>query len=134
MIKCLNTAHDLANDKSAIGIINCPIDKELLRNIKKSVTEFLASKCKVKNSEVMMIYNEKFSVVPLTTHISLKEVSKSITTKLIEKIRSIQLINAIKKYSVNNQKLAYWGLNPHNSRILKKVRGSSKKSYHQFQN
>ena len=109
MIKCLNTAHDLANDKSAIGIINCPINKGLLRNTKKrGVTEFLASKCKVKNSEVMMIYNEKFSVVPLTTHISLKEVSKNITTKLIE--NKINTINkCYKKIFGKQPKLAYWG-------------------------
>ena len=120
LIKCLNTAHDLANDKSAIGIINCPIDKELLRNTKKrGVTEFLASKCKVKNSEVMMIYNEKFSVVPLTTHISLKEVSKSITTKLIE--NKINTINkCYKKIFGKQPKIGVLGLDPHNSEYSKK--------------
>ena len=42
------------------------------------MTEFLASKCNIKNnSEVMFIGNNKLSVAPLTTHIDVKEVSKN---------------------------------------------------------
>ena len=40
------------------------------------VTEFLASKCNIKDkSEVMMIRGKKLSVCPITTHIDLKNVS-----------------------------------------------------------
>ena len=41
--KCLNLGHQLASNKKNIkGIINCAIDKKLLKN--KGVTEFLAFK------------------------------------------------------------------------------------------
>ena len=62
------------------GFINCPIDKKLLN--KKGVTEYLASKCNVKNnSEVMLIKNKNFSVSPITTHIRVKSIAKNITNK-----------------------------------------------------
>ena len=42
------------------------------------LTEYLASKCKIKdNSEVMLIHNKKLSVVPITTHLDIKNVSKN---------------------------------------------------------
>ena len=31
----------------------------------------------------MMIYNEKFSVIPITNHINLKDVSKNITKRIL---------------------------------------------------
>ena len=57
------------------------------------VTEYLASKCKIKdNSEVMLIRNKNLSVSPITTHIKLKDVPKRISSKLI-----IKKINTIEK-------------------------------------
>ena len=48
-----------------MGLINCPINKNLLGRKKIGVTEFLAEKCKVKkNSEVMFLRNKKISVSP----------------------------------------------------------------------
>ena len=50
------------------------------------MTEFLASKCKIKDrSEVMLINNKKLSVCPITTHIDIKQVSKQIHENLILK-------------------------------------------------
>ena len=54
----------------ASSIINCPVSKETLFKKKQSgVTEFLSKKSGVKDGEVMLIYNKKLSVSPLTTHI-----------------------------------------------------------------
>ena len=76
--KSLNYAHKIALNEEVKGIINCPINKNLFKK-KIGVTEYLSSKCKVKdNSEVMLIYNRKLSVCPITTHLDLKEVSKKI--------------------------------------------------------
>ena len=48
------------------------------------ITEILASLNKVKNKrEVMLIYNKKLMVCPITTHLDLKRVPKSITKNLI---------------------------------------------------
>ena len=60
------------------GMINCSINKKnLFKNKNIGVTEFLAQKNKVYKSEVMLIYNKKLSVVPITTHIKLKIYQKS---------------------------------------------------------
>ena len=88
-----NLAHKLAQNKKVKGLINCPIDKKLLNKSKKiGVTEFLASKNKInKGSEVMFIHNKKLSVVPITTHINIKNVSKKISINLIiKKINTLQ--------------------------------------------
>ena len=64
----------------------------LIRGKKIGVTEYLASKCKIKNNkEAMLIYNQKFSVCPLTTHLDIKEISKKITPALI--INKIKTLN-----------------------------------------
>ena len=61
--RSLNTAHNLALKNDVMGIINCAIDKNLLGSKKIGVTEYLATKCKIKNnSEVMLIKNEFLSV------------------------------------------------------------------------
>tara|TARA_B100000959_G_C14863979_1_gene575449 strand:- start:4 stop:969 length:966 start_codon:yes stop_codon:yes gene_type:complete len=116
LMKCFNLAHNLAQKKFVKGLINCPINKKLLSKTKKiGVTEFLASKCKIKNnSEVMLIHNKNISVLPLTTHISLKNVSKKINTNLIIK-KMMTLKKDFKKLFNKNPKIGVLGLNPHNA-------------------
>ncbi len=116
--RCLNLAHNLSIKNKKNFIINCPIDKKLLSKSKKiGVTEFLATKCKIyTDSEIMMIYNPKFSIVPLTTHLSLKEVSKNITQKKI--LRKILSLNkSYKKLFKKKPKIGVLGLNPHNGEL-----------------
>ena len=78
VIKSLIYGHKLGLENSVKGIINCPIDKNLLKKTKKiGVTEFLAFKNNVKNhSEVMLIHNKRFSVVPITTHVKIEQINK----------------------------------------------------------
>ena len=119
VINCLNYAHKLALNNNSLGIINCPINKNLLKKKKIGVTEFLAKKCKIrKDSEVMLIYNRKLAVSPITTHIDVKDVSKKINNPLIVnkviKINSWYLQNFRKK-----PKIGILGLNPHNGELRK---------------
>ena len=75
---CLNLAHEICIDNGARGFINCPVDKELIKskNI-YGVTEFIAKKCNInKESEVMMLHNKNLSVVPITTHLNINQISK----------------------------------------------------------
>mgnify|MGYP001497342847 CR=1 FL=1 len=121
VLKSLNLAHSLAKKKKVKGIINCPIDKNLIKVSKKiGVTEFLASKCKIKNSsEVMLIHSKKFSVVPLTTHLNIKNIAKKITSKLIiRKLKSLD--KEFKKVFKIKPKIGVLGLNPHNAELNKK--------------
>ena len=51
LAKCLTLAHQLAEDKIIKGFINCPINKKLIsKNSKIGITEYLASKCKIKDN------------------------------------------------------------------------------------
>lgn len=115
--KSLILAHKLALDKNVIGLINCAIDKRLISKKNIGVTEFLANKCKIrKNNEVMMIYNKKLSVVPITTHINIQKVSSNISKSILfNKIKTIKFW--FKKKLKKNPKIAVLGLNPHNGEM-----------------
>ena len=120
VLKCLDVAHNLSIRKKVKGIINCPIDKKLLKITKKiGVTELLASKVKnYRKSEVMMLYNKKLAVVPLTTHFPIRKVPTEINKKLIiNKILTLneEFINLFKK----KPKIGILGLNPHNGEFEK---------------
>jgi 4-hydroxythreonine-4-phosphate dehydrogenase len=83
IFKCFNLAHKLAINKKIFGFINAPVDKNIFNNKFLGVTEYLANKNKCKNKEVMFIHNKNLSVVPLTTHVELKNVTSKITISLI---------------------------------------------------
>ena len=101
----------LKNNKNAI-LINGPISKKTFFKKKfLGVTEFLSYKTRSKN-EVMLIYNSKFSVSPLTTHIPIKSVSRKVNKKKI--INNVIKINNFYKNILNKKaKFAVMGLNPH---------------------
>ena len=113
--KTLDLAHKYGLKNNVSGIINCPINKNLLNKGIAGVTEDLAFKCGIKNkSEVMLIRNKKISVSPITTHINVKDVSKQIKKEII--IIKIKTINKwFKKFFKKKPKIAILGLNPHNA-------------------
>ena len=118
--KCIDIGHRLAKVKGVSGLINCPITKELLHKSKSiGLTELLSKKSKIsKNSEVMFIYSKNFSVVPITTHISIKSVSKSLNKNLII-TKIITLNKFFKKLFKRYPKIGVLGLNPHNGEFAK---------------
>ena len=119
VLKSLDTAHKLALSKDVSGIINCPINKRLLKKKEHGVTEYFASKCKIKdNSEVMLIQNNQLAVSPITTHLLVKNISKKINSKII--IKKIIKINKFYLKKVKRKpKIAILGLNPHNAELEK---------------
>ena len=120
IFKCFNVAIELVKTKKILGIINCPVSKEsLFKNRYQGITEFLAKKAGVNGNEVMLIYNKKLSVSPLTTHVPLKQVSKKINKSKI--IKKIKVINNFYKTNFNKKpNIAILGFNPHNFSPLKK--------------
>ncbi len=114
VLRCLDLAHKLALKKKIKGFINAPIDKKVFNNKYLGVTEYLASKNKVKNREVMMIYNKKLSVVPLTTHLEIKNVTNKIKFSLI-KTKILILNKYYFQLFKKKPRIAILGLNPHNS-------------------
>ena len=119
VLKSLDLAHKLALNKQIAGIINCPINKNLLGNKKIGVTEYLANKCLVKkNSEVMIIRNKELMISPITTHLDIRSICNKINKKLI--ITKINVINSWFKKTFKRQPvIAVLGLNPHNAELRK---------------
>jgi len=114
VLESLNVAHNLALNKKIKAFINAPIDKKIFSNKYLGVTEYLASKNNIKNKEVMMIYNKKLSVIPLTTHLEIKNITNTINSNLIER-KILTLNKSYYKLFKKKPKIAILGLNPHNS-------------------
>jgi 4-hydroxythreonine-4-phosphate dehydrogenase len=113
--KCFEHAVILLKKKLAIGLINLPINKsKFTKNKYKGITEYIADKTNNKNKENMLLFNENFSVLPLTTHIPLKKVYKEISYKKIEK--ACKNINNFYLKTIKRKKfkIGILGLNPHN--------------------
>ena len=119
IINCLDYAHKLATTKDVIGFINCPINKNLLKTKKIGVTEYLARKCRIKkDTEVMLIYNKKLAVCPITTHIDVKDVPRKISVSLI--VKKVKTINSWYIQNLKKKpKIGVLGLNPHNAELRK---------------
>ena len=119
VLKSLDLGHALASKNKDVGLINCPISKELLKKDKIGVTEYLSSKSKIKvGSEAMLISNNKLAVCPITTHIDIKDVSRKIKKKII--INKIITINKWFQTKYKKKiKVGVLGLNPHNAELRK---------------
>ena len=109
---CFQLAFKIIKVNKINRFISGPINKNTFLNKKYlGITEYLANKTKSKNVE-MLIFNEKLSVCPLTTHLPLKNVSKKINRKLI--IEKVKLIDGFyRKYLKRKPKIGITGLNPH---------------------
>jgi 4-hydroxythreonine-4-phosphate dehydrogenase len=113
--KCFECAIQILKKKKASGLINLPINKsKFTKNKYNGITEYVADKTNNKNKENMLLFNENFSVLPLTTHIPLKEVYKEISFKKIEK--ACRNINSFYSKTIKRKKfkIGILGLNPHN--------------------
>jgi len=109
---CFNVGLKLVKKNNNTILINGPVSKKhFLKKKYLGITEFIAKKTKSIN-KVMLIYNNKLSVSPLTTHLPLKNVTKNITKeKIINNVKQIKKFyeNILKK----KPKIAVLGLNPH---------------------
>ena len=113
--KCFNEGLKILNLRLSDIIINGPVSKKhFLEKKYPGVTEYVFDKSKKKLSQkpVMLIFNKKLSVSPLTTHIPLNEVSKKINKKLIIN-NEITINNFYLRNLSLKPKIAILGLNPH---------------------
>ena len=117
---CFNISLKILKKNKNISIINGPINKEkFLKNKHLGITEYLGSKTKNLKKVVMLIYNKKLSVSPLTTHLPLKDVYKNISkSKIINHVNKID--HFLTKYLKKKPKIAITGLNPHCESNFKK--------------
>ena len=117
---CFDISLKLLKQNKKSSLINGPINKEkFLKNRYLGITEYLGSKTNNLNEVVMLIYNRKLSISPLTTHLALKDVYKNISkTKLINHVKKIDIF--FKKYLKKKPNIAITGLNPHCESNFKK--------------
>ena len=114
---CFNSALKLIKKGVSNKLINGPISKKnFLANKHLGITEYLAKKSNSKFA--MLIFNQKLSVSPITTHLPINEISKRLNKKLITE--KILLINDFyKKFFGFRPSIAVTGLNPHCESIKK---------------
>ncbi len=103
---------NLLKKNKSFALINGPISKTtFLKGKFKGITEYLAFKTKTLN-EVMLIFNKKLSVSPITTHLPINQVTQKIKRRVIvDKIMSINKF--YKKFLGFKPNIAITGLNPH---------------------
>ncbi len=113
LINQINVSNYLSN-LSKIDLVTLPINKSL---IKKGIaftgmTEYLA---KInKKSTFMLMCGEKFSVMPLTTHINLNNVKKYINEKYLKNILNEIILQTQRKiYKLNIKSIKFLCFNPH---------------------
>ena len=113
ILKCFDVAIRLSKKNRLVGLVNCPVSKEsLFKNKYNGVTEYLAKRFNRKGNEVMLLYNKKLSVSPLTTHIKLRKVTGQINKKKI--IKKIEVINSFYKNKLKKiPVIGVLSLNPH---------------------
>ena len=102
----------LLKKKYSFALINGPISKTTFLSGKyNGITEYLAFKTKSLN-EVMLIFNKKLSVSPITTHIPIYKVAQKIKKRMI--INKVKNINEFyKRFLGFKPNIAVTGLNPH---------------------
>ena len=111
--KSFKIALEILKKNNFSKFINGPVSKRyFLEGKSLGITEYLAKQSKIKDEVAMLIFNDKLSVSPVTTHLALKDVHKHISK---EKIKShIRLISQFyKKRFKKNPRIAITGLNPH---------------------
>mgnify|MGYP001455355625 CR=1 FL=1 len=110
--KSFEIALKILKEKNCAGLINGPIVKKyFLKGESLGITEYLSKKTKTKDV-VMLIFNNKLSVSPITTHLALKDVNKNISIKKICK-NVVIINNFFEKNFKKKPKIAITGLNPH---------------------
>ena len=116
--RCFEVGFQIIKKNNIKRLVTGPISKKTFLNKKYlGLTEYISNKFNVKKN-AMLIYNKKLSVCPLTTHLPLKLVTKSINKKLI--IEKIKIINDFYKIKFNiKPKIAVLGINPHCESIHK---------------
>ena len=107
---------DLVQSCLADAIVTNPINKFIMKKSGFKYpghTEFLATLSKIKTDPIMLLESKKLRVIPLTTHIAIKEVPKLIKKDfIITKLKIIfkELQNTL---NISKPKIIVSGLNPH---------------------
>lgn len=115
VLQNLNFGIDYALNNNKAALVTGPISKENIISINKKFqghTEYIQKRTS-SDDVLMLLGSDKLRVALATTHLPLKNVSKSITKELIiskAKILNDELKN---KFKIKNPRITMLGLNPH---------------------
>lgn len=113
LLNQLSIANHLSNS-TQIDLVTLPINKSVFKKKIEftGMTEYLA---KINRRDtIMLMHGEKFSVIPLTTHINLKDVRKYLNKKYLNlKLTLINKQIQRRIYELNFKSIKFLCYNPH---------------------
>lgn len=113
----LEMAVGLARAGNAGALVTGPISKALLYEIgftHPGQTEFVAERCGISSENaVMVLAGPSLKVVPITTHIPLRDVSGTLSVELILAKARATAKGLYRNFGISNPRLAIAGFNPH---------------------
>ena len=113
LLNQIKVSNNLANN-TKYDLITMPINKSVFKKNMNFVgmTEYLG---KInKTPTLMLMHGDKFSIIPMTTHINLKNISKYINYKFVKSFLKKVFINIEKiQYKLNFQNIKFICYNPH---------------------
>lgn len=115
VLEILNTAVKLCMKGEFDGLVTAPIHKGIINEagIKfTGHTELLAEQSNTKQV-VMMLATPGLRVPLVTTHLPLKDISKTITSELLEDVINILHDSLKNQFGIKKPKIYIMGLNPH---------------------
>jgi len=116
-LDALEMAVGLARSGAASGLVTGPVSKSRLYAVGFShpgQTEFVAERCGVASElTAMMLAGPTLRVIPVTTHIPLKEVAAALTADLIVAKGRAAAKGLQRQFGIERPRLAVAGLNPH---------------------
>src|SRR5688572_17254363 len=116
-LDALELAVGLARSGAASGLVTGPVSKSRLYAVgfgHPGQTEFVAERCGVASElTAMMLAGPTLRVIPVTTHIPLKEVAAALTADLIVAKGRAAAKGLQRQFGIERPRLAVAGLNPH---------------------
>ena len=121
VLSSIETAVGHVHGGKASAIVTNPISKTILYQVgfkHPGHTEYLASLAELHDpstthTPVMMLASAQLRVVPVTIHIPLAEVPRTLTPALIEKTIVVTAAALKESFGIPDPRLAVTGLNPH---------------------
>jgi 4-hydroxythreonine-4-phosphate dehydrogenase len=114
-IQSIDFACQLAITRQVQAMVTPPINKAAIHKAGYDFpghTEMLAEYTKTEHP-VMMLATQGLRVVPATIHQALSEVSKSLTSELLEQIIRTTAIAMQRDFAIGKPRITVTGLNPH---------------------
>jgi len=114
VVQTLQAAAQLCINNICQAVVTCPVQKSIINDAGvpfSGHTEFFADYCG--GYPVMMLATQQLKVALVTTHLPLKEVSKTITRPLLKKVISILHNDLQEQFGIPSPRIAICGLNPH---------------------